>query len=148
MAHLRTFGCIGHVKKVAPHLTKLEDRSTKMVFIGYETSAHSKAYRMYDPVAKKVHISRDVVFEEDKAWAWNSEPASTNVIGETFIVEYSTHIDAGDEVHEDDAQGSGGQRGDDAVRDACRDSGQIEKDDRGVDHDPEEDGSADRKSVV
>jgi IS30 family transposase len=41
VAHLRTFGCIGHVKIATPHLTKLEDRSTKMVFIGYETSAHS-----------------------------------------------------------------------------------------------------------
>jgi transposase InsO family protein len=36
VAHLRTFGCIVHVKTVKPHLKKLEDRSTKMVLLGYE----------------------------------------------------------------------------------------------------------------
>ena len=25
---------------------------------------------MFDPVEKKVHISRDVIFEEDKKWNW------------------------------------------------------------------------------
>ena len=34
-------------------------------------SEESKAYRLYDPVAKKVVISRDVVFEEDKSWNWD-----------------------------------------------------------------------------
>lgn len=32
-------------------------------------SEESKAYRLYDPVAIKVIISRDVVFEEDKSWS-------------------------------------------------------------------------------
>jgi hypothetical protein len=34
--HLRTFGCIAHVKVNTPHLRKLDDRSRKMVFVGYE----------------------------------------------------------------------------------------------------------------
>ena len=34
VSHLRTFGCVAHVKTVEPHLSKLADRSTKMVFIG------------------------------------------------------------------------------------------------------------------
>jgi transposase InsO family protein len=101
VAHIRTFGCIGHVKKPTPHLTKLEDRSTKMVFIGYETVAHSKAYRMYDPATKKVHISRDVVFEEEKAWRWDNEPDGANANNEPFVVEFSTHLDAGVEVAKD-----------------------------------------------
>ena len=29
--HLRTFGCMAHVKNMKPHLNKLEDRSAKMV---------------------------------------------------------------------------------------------------------------------
>jgi hypothetical protein len=49
MAFLRTFGCIGHVKNVKPGLGKLEDRSTPMVFLGYEEG--SKAYRLYDPAS-------------------------------------------------------------------------------------------------
>lgn len=60
--HLRTFGCIGHVKDVRPHLKKLADRSTPMVLLGYKEG--SKAYRMYDPVGERVHVSRDVVFDE------------------------------------------------------------------------------------
>jgi hypothetical protein len=72
-----------------------------MVFIGYETVAHSKAYRMYDPATKKVHISRDVVFEEEKAWRWDNEPDGANANNEPFVVEFSTHLDAGVEVAKD-----------------------------------------------
>jgi hypothetical protein len=53
--YLRTFGCVTHVKKVGTGVTKLTDRSTKMVFIGYEKG--TKGDRLYDPVAKKLHIS-------------------------------------------------------------------------------------------
>ena len=42
VSFLRTFGCISHVRK-----TKLEDRSTPMVFLGYAEG--TKAYRLYDP---------------------------------------------------------------------------------------------------
>jgi hypothetical protein len=62
MHHLRTCGCVVHVRNTAPNLKKLNDRSKLMIFIGYEPG--SKAYRVYDPVAKKVHVSRDIVFDE------------------------------------------------------------------------------------
>jgi transposase InsO family protein len=48
--HLRTFGCIAHVKVNTPHLKKLDDRSWRMVFVGYEPG--SKAYRVYDPTTR------------------------------------------------------------------------------------------------
>ena len=60
--HLRTFGCVAHVKRVGPSISKLSDRLTTMIFIGYETE--TKGYRLYDPIARKLHISRDVIFEE------------------------------------------------------------------------------------
>jgi transposase InsO family protein len=34
--HLRTFGCVAHVKCIGPGLNKLSDKSTQMIFIGYE----------------------------------------------------------------------------------------------------------------
>ena len=68
MAFMRTFGCVGHVN-TKPGLTKLEDRSTKMVFLGYEEG--SKAYRLYDPVAGRVTVSRDIIFDETAAWRWD-----------------------------------------------------------------------------
>ena len=42
VSFLQTFGCIDHVKKTKPILTKLEDRSTPMVLLGYEEV--TKAY--------------------------------------------------------------------------------------------------------
>jgi hypothetical protein len=34
-----------------------------MIFVGYE--AGSMAYRMYDPSTKRIHITRDVVFDKE-----------------------------------------------------------------------------------
>jgi len=66
VSFLWTFGCIGHVRKTKPNLTKLEDRSTPMVLLGYVEG--TKAYRLYDPHGDKVLVSRDVVFNEEAAW--------------------------------------------------------------------------------
>jgi hypothetical protein len=63
--HLRIFGCVAHVKTVTGHTSKLADRSTPMVMIGYE--ADTKAYRAYNPVNKKLVVTRDVFFEEEKS---------------------------------------------------------------------------------
>ena len=65
MSFLQTFGCIDHVRKMKPVLTKLEDRSTQIVLLGYEEG--TKAYRLYDPRGGKVVVSRDVVFDEKAA---------------------------------------------------------------------------------
>jgi hypothetical protein len=54
VAFLRTFGCIVHVKNIKPGLGKLEDRSTPMVFLGYEEG--SKA-RLDDLAGGKVVVS-------------------------------------------------------------------------------------------
>jgi hypothetical protein len=69
--HFHVFGCVAHVKKVRSHVTKLEDKSVQMVMFGYEEG--SKAYRMYNPTTNKVHVTRDVVFEEDRVWNWTPQ---------------------------------------------------------------------------
>jgi transposase InsO family protein len=68
--HLRTFGCIAHVKVTTPHQKKLDDRSRRMIFVGYEPG--SKAYRAYDPLTRRVHISRDILFDEAAQWTWTA----------------------------------------------------------------------------
>ncbi|WVZ83650.1 hypothetical protein U9M48_030778 [Paspalum notatum var. saurae] len=80
---LRTFGCIAHVKVTRPH-AKLDDRSVKMVFVGYELG--SKAYRVYDPVGGRLQVSQDVIFDEAKGWPWEETGAAH---GDTFTVEYT-----------------------------------------------------------
>ena len=63
--HFRVFGCVAHVHIPDVRRTKLDAKSFTCVLLG--VSEKSKAYRLYDPVAKKVVISRDVVFDEDKS---------------------------------------------------------------------------------
>uniref|UniRef100_A0A8I6Y7V3 Integrase catalytic domain-containing protein n=1 Tax=Hordeum vulgare subsp. vulgare TaxID=112509 RepID=A0A8I6Y7V3_HORVV len=88
---LRIFGCVGHVKVVGPHLRKLDDRSTPMVFISYEIGC--KAYRMYDPATKRLHVSRDVVFDEAARWDW--EAPGESPVCSSFTVEHPVYATGG-----------------------------------------------------
>uniref|UniRef100_A0ACD5X227 Uncharacterized protein n=1 Tax=Avena sativa TaxID=4498 RepID=A0ACD5X227_AVESA len=77
--YIRVFGCLAHVKTARPQLKKLDDRSTPMVLMGYDVG--SKAYKLFDPVSQRAHVSRDVVFDEDASWVWGEQaeahPANT-----------------------------------------------------------------------
>jgi hypothetical protein len=64
--HLCTFGCVVHVKNTSPNLKKLEDRSQPMIFIGYEEG--TKGYCVYDASTECVHVTRDVLFDEQAEW--------------------------------------------------------------------------------
>jgi hypothetical protein len=91
---LRTFGCVAHVKNGGQRLAKLDDRSTPMVFVGYE--AGSKAYRFYNPASRRVHVSRDATFEEERCWEWGAEKgAGPDDDVEPFTVEYHITAPAG-----------------------------------------------------
>ena len=69
--HKRIFRSIVHMKHTKRHLSKLEDRSQPMLFIGYELG--TKAYRCFDSVNFKVTISRDLIFEEGEKWTWSKQ---------------------------------------------------------------------------
>jgi len=75
---LRVFGCVA--------LGKLDDRGRKVVFIGYQDGA--KAYRFYDPVAERVHVSRDAVFDEGARWDWGGATDTISVYPFTVAEEY------------------------------------------------------------
>ncbi|GJV89252.1 ribonuclease H-like domain, reverse transcriptase, RNA-dependent DNA polymerase [Tanacetum coccineum] len=66
---LRVFGCIAYAKVPSQHLTKLDDRSIRMVYLGNEHG--SKAYRLFDPTTQRICVSRDVKFKEDEKWDWS-----------------------------------------------------------------------------
>jgi hypothetical protein len=91
--HLRTFRCVAHVKTVAEHLNKLADQSTPMVMIDYE--AGTKAYRACNLVNKKLDVTCDVLFEEEKSWNWSSTKSVEPISSEIFTVVYS-------DIHADD----------------------------------------------
>lgn len=48
---------------------KLDDKSVKCILLGL--SDESKAYKLYNPITKKVIISRDVKFAENEKWEWS-----------------------------------------------------------------------------
>jgi hypothetical protein len=64
--HFRVFGCLAHVHIPDVHRKKLDGKSIKCILLGL--SEESKAYKLYNPLEKKILISRDVVFEEMKCW--------------------------------------------------------------------------------
>ena len=47
-----------------------------MVFIGYEKG--TKAYRFFDPLTMKIHISRDTIFEEGIKWDWKANQGASD----------------------------------------------------------------------
>ncbi|PWA86893.1 copia protein [Artemisia annua] len=88
LENLRIFGCTAYAKITIPHLKKLDDRSIPMIYLGVEEG--SKACRLYDPIAKKKHVSRDVKFMETKPWNWNKDDVDTNTqdtFWASFVVE-------------------------------------------------------------
>ncbi|KAE8657590.1 hypothetical protein F3Y22_tig00116989pilonHSYRG00496 [Hibiscus syriacus] len=76
ISHLRTFGSIAHVHVLDERRTKLDDKSESFIFIGYD--ANSKGYKLYNPNNKKFVISRDVVFNEEGEWDFNSHTDDFN----------------------------------------------------------------------
>jgi hypothetical protein len=83
--YLLTFECVAHVKTVRPHQKKLDDRSAPMVFIGYEPGA--KANRVYDPVVQRVHVSCDIIFDENRSWDWSATMVAPTARASEFIME-------------------------------------------------------------
>lgn len=71
-------------------VTKLDDRSKQVVNLGKEPG--TKAYRLLDPKTNRIFVSRDVVFEETKAWPkWESNE-------ETAIQNSDFEISGGEET--------------------------------------------------
>ena len=64
--HFKVFGCIAHVHIPEERRTKLDNINITCVLLG--VGEESKGYKLFDPVAKKIIVSRDVIFEEEKLW--------------------------------------------------------------------------------
>jgi hypothetical protein len=86
VSHLRVFGCLAFTKELG-HISKLDDKSTPGVFIGYAEG--SKAYRILDPRTQRVRTTCDVVFDEGRGWAWDKAmDDDTTPTYDDFTIEY------------------------------------------------------------
>ncbi|WJZ92508.1 hypothetical protein VitviT2T_011498 [Vitis vinifera] len=105
--YFRVFGCIGHVHVPDNKRKKLDDKSFQCVLLG--VSEESKAYRLYDLVSKKIVVSRDVVFKEDKCWNWGRSNEEVRL----DVIEWGDNNEEGseDEQGEDDTKEGCGSRG-------------------------------------
>ena len=65
VSQLKVFGCVAYAH-VPDELRKKLDKGQKCIFIGY--SEDTKAFKLYDLVARKVIISHNVQFVENESW--------------------------------------------------------------------------------
>jgi hypothetical protein len=86
VSHLHVFGYLVFGKEFG-HIGKLDDRSTTGVFIGYTEG--SKAYCILNPGRQRVRMTRNVVFNEGRGWAWDKvvDDGSTPTY-DNFTIEY------------------------------------------------------------
>lgn len=96
--YFRVFGCIGHVHVSDSKRKKLDDKSFQCVLLGM--SEESKAYRLYDPVSKKIIVSRDVFFEENECWDWGR----SNEEARLDILEWGDSNEEGSELNQSEAE--------------------------------------------
>ncbi|KAJ7010296.1 hypothetical protein NC653_000899 [Populus alba x Populus x berolinensis] len=76
--HLRIFGSVAYAKIQEERRTKLEDKSQKCILLGYGENLH--CYKLYNPMTKKMIMSRDVKFDEEQEWNWNFEDQPQKLI--------------------------------------------------------------------
>ena len=69
VSHLKVFSCVAYAHVPDEVRKKLDKKVEKCIFVGYYED--TKAYKLYDPVARKVIISRDVQFFENESLGWN-----------------------------------------------------------------------------
>ena len=61
-SNLKIFGCEAYAFTPKNQRSKLDPRSNKCIFVGYDDV--TKWYRLWDPTSHKIVISRDVIFYE------------------------------------------------------------------------------------
>jgi hypothetical protein len=94
--HLRVFGCTCYVLLAPRERTKLTAQSIECAFMGY--SPEHKSYRCYDPSTRRMRISHDVTFVEDRPFFYNSSTHSSSSSTESTSFLYLPPILSSDDA--------------------------------------------------
>ena len=68
---MKVFICVAYAHIPKQRRIKLDDKSSKVIFIGYSTKY--KAYKLFDPNNSKIVISRNVEFNKEDEWSWHNK---------------------------------------------------------------------------
>jgi hypothetical protein len=71
MTHLRVFRSVIYAHVPDQRRTKLDNKSEKLMYIGY--NERLKAYKLFNPIEKKVISSRDIYINEQSGWHWKKQ---------------------------------------------------------------------------
>ena len=69
--YFRIFGCIAYAHVPDEERKKLDDKAEKCFFLSVTEA--SKAYKLFNPLTKKIVTSMDVVFDEEITWDRNRQ---------------------------------------------------------------------------
>ncbi|KAE8735271.1 DNA repair protein RAD51-like protein 1 [Hibiscus syriacus] len=95
-SNLHVFGSIVYVMYNSQEISKLDPKSRKCKFLGYADGV--KGYRLWDPTARKVIISRDVIFVEDKLQRKEDDDSAEK--SETTQIHVEKEVEQGDSSEE------------------------------------------------
>jgi hypothetical protein len=76
VSNLRIFGSTAYIHVPKAERRKLDSKSVTCHFVGY--CATQKAYRFWDPITRKIRVSRDVIFNEQAFDTPRQDPTSDN----------------------------------------------------------------------
>ncbi|GBN32084.1 Retrovirus-related Pol polyprotein from transposon TNT 1-94 [Araneus ventricosus] len=108
LKNLRVFGCDAYTLIPNSQRKKLDDKCKKMIFIGYS----SMGYRLLDPTTKRIIISKNVKFNEEKKSSNDFNYVSPNIDGSELDAENQSEESETDifapstEQSEDTSEGS------------------------------------------
>ena len=85
LRHLKIFDCVCYARTKVAGKKNLGDRSKVLVYLGTEPS--TKAYRLLYPSSKKIIVSPDVHFDEEKQWSWTTNESEKGNNSSSFEIE-------------------------------------------------------------
>ena len=80
--YLHAFGCLVYVMHNTRERTKLDAKSRRCIFLEYTDGV--KRYRLWDPTAHKIIISKDVIFIEDQLQRKNEDNSNVKENSKTI----------------------------------------------------------------